>query len=96
MTQLEELRIIGSEAAYTTTAPLSGLTQLRVLSLPSMADPANYLDLSGLSGLTELTEFSFYGGVTSYAPLKNLTKRQWLHHIVARSRRYKGRCRSAR
>ena len=78
LTQLEELRIIGSEAAYTTTAPLSGLTQLRVLSLPSMADPANYLDLSGLSNLTELTEFSFYGGVTSYAPLKNLTKLQSL------------------
>ena len=78
LTQLEELRIIGSEAAYTTTAPLSGLTQLRVLSLPSMADPANYLDLSGLSNLTELTEFSFYGGVTSYAPLKNLAKLQSL------------------
>ena len=78
LTQLEELRIIGSEAAYTTTAPLSGLTQLRALSLPSMADPANYLDLSGLSNLTELTKFSFYGGVTSYAPLKNLTKLQSL------------------
>ena len=78
MTQLEELRIIGSEATYTSTEPLSGLTQLRVLSLPSMADPANYLDLSGLSNLTELTEFSFYGGVTSYAPLKNLTKLQSL------------------
>ena len=78
LTQLEELRFFGSEATYTSTEPLSGLTQLRVLSLPSMADPANYLDLSGLSNLTELTEFSFYGGVTSYAPLKNLTKLQSL------------------
>ena len=68
LTQLQELRFFGSEATYTSTEPLSGLTQLRVLSLPSMADPANYLDLSGLSNLTELTEFSFYGGVTSYAP----------------------------
>ena len=78
LTQLQELRFFGSEATYTSTEPLSGLTQLRVLSLPSMADPANYLDLSGLSNLTELTEFSFYGGVTSYAPLKNLTKLQSL------------------
>ena len=78
LTQLQELRFYGSEATYTSTEPLSGLTQLRVLSLPSMADPANYLDLSGLSNLTELTEFSFYGGVTSYAPLKNLTKLQSL------------------
>ena len=78
LTQLQDLHLMGSEATYTTTAPLSGLTQLRVLSLPSMADPANYLDLSGLSNLTELTEFSFYGGVTSYAPLKNLTKLQSL------------------
>ena len=60
LTQLQELRFYGSEATYTSTEPLSGLTQLRVLSLPSMADPANYLDLSGLSNLTELTEFSFY------------------------------------
>ncbi len=78
LTQLQDLHLMGSEATYTTTAPLSGLTQLRSLSLPSMADPANYLDLSGLSNLTELTEFSFYGGVTSYAPLKNLTKLQSL------------------
>ena len=78
LTQLQELRFYGSEATYTSTEPLSGLTQLRVLSLPSMADPASYLDLSGLSNMTELTEFSFYGGVTSYAPLKNLTKLQSL------------------
>ena len=78
LTQLEELRIFGSEATYTTTAPLSGLTRLRVLYLPSMADPANYLDLSGLSGMTELTNFTAYGGVTSYEPLANLTRLQSL------------------
>ena len=78
LTQLQELRFFGSEATYTSTEPLSGLTQLRSLSLPSMADPANYLDLSGLSDLTELTEFSFYGGVVSYEPLANLTKLQSL------------------
>ena len=81
LTQLEELRIFGSEATYTTTAPLSGLTRLRVLYLPSMADPANYLDLSGLSGMTELTNFTAYGGVTSYEPLENLTKLQSLSLI---------------
>ena len=78
LTQLQDLHLMGSEATYTTTAPLSGLTQLRSLSLPSMADPANYLDLSGLANLTELTEFSSYGGVVSYDPLANLTKLQSL------------------
>ncbi|MEQ3171137.1 leucine-rich repeat domain-containing protein [Dysosmobacter welbionis] len=74
LTQLQELRLNGSEATYTSTKPLSGLTKMRILTLPSMADPELYLDLSGIAGMTELVELRFYGGVTGYAPLAKLTK----------------------
>ena len=47
---------------------------MRILTLPSMADPELYLDLSGIAGMTELVELRFYGGVTGYAPLAKLTK----------------------
>ena len=63
----------GSESLRDTT-PLSGLTNLTKLSLPSRYSNDGVYDLSGISGLTKLQELRVYGKVTSLEPLQNLTE----------------------
>jgi serine/threonine protein kinase len=75
LTGLRELIIYGcgSESLRDTT-PLSGLTNLTKLSLPSRYSNDGVYDLSGISGLTKLQELRVYGKVTSLEPLQNLTE----------------------
>lgn len=74
LTELRELRLYGSDATYTNLDPLTNLTKLQTLDLPSRDyDLQTPLNIDGLANLTKLQSLDLNGEVESLAPLSSLT-----------------------